>query len=98
MTSITIHKSRTVGKSESLIGGNKSVIVYGPQGCGKSTHAEALARHFGLSVIHDDDYIDQRKYRAAGTLYLTCVKPEWVPDEARRCFSFDDAMRMVGIR
>ena len=30
------------------------VIVYGPAGCGKSTHAVALAAHFGKSRIVDD--------------------------------------------
>ncbi len=31
-----------------------SVIIYGPQGCGKTTHAKALAKHLGLSHIIDD--------------------------------------------
>lgn len=31
----------------------KSVVVYGPQGCGKTTNAKKLAEHFGLSGIAD---------------------------------------------
>lgn len=31
-----------------------SVIIYGPQGCGKTRNAEALAKHFGLNHIIDD--------------------------------------------
>ncbi len=31
-----------------------SVIIYGPQGCGKTSNAEALAKHFGLNHIIDD--------------------------------------------
>lgn len=30
------------------------VIIYGPQGCGKTTHAKALAKHLGLNHIIDD--------------------------------------------
>lgn len=32
----------------------KSVIVYGPQGCGKTRHAEALAAHFGVGRVVDE--------------------------------------------
>lgn len=31
-----------------------NVIVYGPQGCGKTCHKEALARHFGANLIIDE--------------------------------------------
>lgn len=31
-----------------------STIIYGPQGCGKTRNAEALAKHLGLSNIVDD--------------------------------------------
>ncbi|MFC6351270.1 hypothetical protein H7691_06545 [Stenotrophomonas sp. CW117] len=30
---------------------NRSVIVYGPQGSGKSLHAEKLRQHFGMERI-----------------------------------------------
>jgi cytidylate kinase len=30
------------------------IVIYGPQGCGKSTHASALARHYGKTRIVDD--------------------------------------------
>lgn len=29
-------------------------VIYGPQGCGKTTHAVALARHYGKTRIVDD--------------------------------------------
>jgi tRNA A37 N6-isopentenylltransferase MiaA len=32
----------------------RSVIVCGPKGCGKTTHAEQLRKHFGLTSIVDD--------------------------------------------
>lgn len=31
-----------------------SAIVYGNQGCGKTTHQAALAKHLGLSQIIDE--------------------------------------------
>lgn len=31
-----------------------TVIVYGPQGSGKTTNAEALRKHFGCSRVVDD--------------------------------------------
>ncbi len=31
-----------------------SIIVYGPQGCGKTRHAEELRAHFGLTRVVDD--------------------------------------------
>lgn len=31
-----------------------STVIYGPQGCGKTTHKAALAAHFGLSHVIDD--------------------------------------------
>lgn len=32
----------------------RSIIVYGPQGCGKTRHAELLRDFFGMSHIVDD--------------------------------------------
>lgn len=31
-----------------------TIIIHGPQGCGKTFHAQALARHFGCARIVDD--------------------------------------------
>lgn len=33
---------------------SKAVIIRGPQGCGKTRNAEALAKHFGKTLIIDD--------------------------------------------
>ena len=35
-----------------------AVWVYGPQGCGKTRHAQALAEYFGLSRIVEADEIE----------------------------------------
>lgn len=34
--------------------GHKSVLVFGPQGSGKTTHAEALRKHFDLAAVLED--------------------------------------------
>lgn len=33
---------------------NSAIVVYGPHSCGKSTHAKALAKHYGKSRVVDD--------------------------------------------
>jgi tRNA A37 N6-isopentenylltransferase MiaA len=77
---------------------NKSVVVYGPQGCGKTTHAAALAKHFGLDTICDEaDHIRPNRFMRTGTLYLMIDRPAGADDFARRVLSFDDAMRQAGI-
>ncbi len=62
--------------------GLRSVIVYGPQGCGKTRNAEALRIHFGLATVCEaDDWKAQPP--------LTDAPP---PDEVRRKLSFEEAM------
>lgn len=84
-----------------------SVIVYGPQGSGKSFHAAALARHFGLAKIEDDEtaaVYHQLKtiggaaaFKARGVLVLTSIAP---PDELadeRRILHIRDALRIANL-
>ncbi|HSV44205.1 MAG TPA: hypothetical protein VLJ58_00320 [Ramlibacter sp.] len=77
-----------------------SVVVYGPQGCGKTRHAEALAKYFGLAHWCDwDGARDQRLAR--GHLILTNLDPRELghalPPQTR-AFSFPNAMRMAGLK
>lgn len=67
---------------------NQSVIVYGPQGCGKTTNAHALAKHFGLHKIVDDGR--QLLTEPTGSLYLTNDRP--LLAYGCRVISFHDAM------
>lgn len=46
-----------------------SVIVYGPQGCGKSRNKQLLMNHFGLDKVIDD-YVPGDKLQNQ-TLHLT---------------------------
>lgn len=50
---------------------NKSIIVYGPQGCGKTRYAERMRKHFGLSSVVDDFDPVRTGIILYGMLYLT---------------------------
>jgi tRNA A37 N6-isopentenylltransferase MiaA len=51
-----------------------SVVVYGPMACGKTRHAGAIARHFGLKRVVDD--WDHKLHRITpGALHLTTTRP-----------------------
>jgi hypothetical protein len=49
---------------------NLSVIIHGPQGCGKSTNSQRLAELFGLKTVVDD-WTPGSKVSSRGVLYLT---------------------------
>lgn len=74
----------------------KSWVLYGPQGCGKTLHAEALAKALGCCAYVDGwdmspDSFDLSK----GWLYLAQDRPAWVPVNARRCITFHDAFLLA---
>lgn len=58
---------------------NKSVIVYGPAGCGKTTNKGLLAQYYGL--MHIEEGIDEKHFikngrvSRLGTLFLTTEVP-----------------------
>jgi Holliday junction resolvasome RuvABC ATP-dependent DNA helicase subunit len=81
--------SASLETSSSAAQPNTGIVIYGPQGCGKTTHAAALARHYGKTRIVDD-------WTPGGpvpddTLVLTNVPHG-------RAISFLDAARAAGIR
>ena len=73
----------------------KSIIVVGEQGCGKTLHAQAFARHYQLPNISD------------GTLPKPVPKEDWLilvqPDQIDvsithvRTVSFNQALREAGL-
>lgn len=76
--------------------GRPSVVVYGPQGCGKTRNADALRQHFGLEHVRDlDPLIGVRP--AHGTLFLTDLDLDDLIEggEARRACAFEVAMQIV---
>lgn len=51
----------------------RSVIVHGPQGCGKTSAAQVLQRHFGCTQIVDE--WDGREPLPDGALVMTNLPP-----------------------
>ena len=82
----------------------KSVIVHGPQGCGKTRNAEALKKHFRLSHIVEEFEMLRRanELRAEDTLYLAKIDPKQtcrgpvIKELGIRVVAFKDAMRQCG--
>ncbi|WP_245614635.1 hypothetical protein [Pseudomonas parafulva] len=71
----------------------RSCIVYGPAGCGKSTHAYAIAKALGLSRIHDN-WTAGAVVPLFDTLILTDAdNPSWYFNG--RMLTFNQAMRLI---
>ena len=70
-----------------------SVVVHGPQGCGKTRNAQALAAAFGCSSIIDD--WDGRSPLPSGALALTNVAPTFA--QASEVLEFGAACRRAAI-
>ncbi|HRO60252.1 MAG TPA: hypothetical protein PK177_13975 [Burkholderiaceae bacterium] len=61
-------------------------MIYGPQGCGKTRNAAALAQHFGCEKVVDD--WDGTQMLTGSTLALTNVEPGLIdPTYDRIAFS-----------
>ncbi|HEY0288535.1 MAG TPA: hypothetical protein VGC62_16250 [Pseudomonas sp.] len=72
----------------------KSWFVYGPQGCGKTHNAKALADALNLNHIRDDWTPDQ-KIPITDHLILTQHEPQDFGVERRRVLSFNEAMKRI---
>lgn len=71
----------------------RSCIVHGPAGCGKSTHAYAIAKALGLSRIHDN-WTAGAPVPLLGTLILTDAdNPSWYFNG--RVLTFNQAIQLV---
>ena len=76
---------------------SNTVLIHGPQGCGKTRNAQALAAHFGCSRIVDD-WNGQSKIEE-GSLVLTSHdgwKSSALP-AVRRAIPFARAMKEAGV-
>ena len=72
---------------------HKSIVVHGPQGCGKTRNGQRLAKHFGLDrVVEGDDNRENPNALTTGALILTCIKPG---PEVRRQLPFAQAMKLL---
>jgi len=70
---------------------NKTWYVFGPQGCGKTRNAAAIAKALGVTKIRDDWAPGQPHPPVTDHLVLCHV----APPEFRRVMRFDDAMKLV---
>lgn len=86
-----------------------SIIIYGPQGCGKTRHAEALRRFFKMDEVCDDEMdpypltlVQQAEFKAGKVLFLTNIEPRskdydtrYGDYDNRRVYSFEQAMKAM---
>lgn len=77
----------------------ETVIVYGPQGCGKTRNADKMRRAFGLDTVIDDwqpGREGQPKIPKTGALVLTHSSEfHRVADGSIPAIDYDAAMRYV---
>jgi len=71
-----------------------SFILYGPQGCGKTTNASRIAKVFGLINVRDGWSGNIDTFVAQDTLHITSAIPSWVL-EIPTVISYQIAMRLV---
>lgn len=74
---------------------NRSVIVFGPAGCGKTANAEALRQHFGMDRIVDG-WNGSDAIPAHGALVLTNCTASHVAARTNS-IPFNQAMKKAGV-
>lgn len=74
---------------------NRSIVIFGPQGCGKANQAARLQQHFGLSKVYDSDcegLTSSKQLPRFDTLILANTQPQRCPVP---CMSFEQAVRKM---
>ena len=78
---------------------SNTVLIHGPQGCGKTRNAQALAAHFGCSRIVDD-WNGQSKIEEGSLVLINAmvfrIKASALP-VGRRFVPFTKAMAEAGL-
>lgn len=74
---------------------NRSVIVFGPQGCGKGLAAQQIARAFGLGDVIDE-WHPGAEVPELGTLILANEDPQGDAGAAT-VMRFEEALKAAGI-
>lgn len=83
-----------------------SIIIYSPQGCGKSRQAENLRRFYNMDEVCDDEMdpypltpAQQAEFKVGKVLFLTHISPEDKGYDKsiiyRRIISFEQAMKAM---
>lgn len=72
-----------------------SIVIFGPQGCGKTRNAKKLASYFGLTQIVDAD--DEGISELRGSALILTNGYAKIPPRFRR-ISYESAMRQAGLK
>lgn len=73
----------------------RSIVIFGPQGCGKASQAARLQQHFGLNKVYDADcegLTSAHQLPRHDTLILANTQPQRCPVP---CMSFEKAVRKM---
>jgi hypothetical protein len=74
----------------------RSLIVYGPAGCGKTRNAKLIMEYFGLSRIVDEGVCRITEIDCYGSLYLMQTPPPLAKRNGARSRSFDQIKDVIG--
>ena len=79
-----------------------SIVVVGPQGCGKTTNAERIKQHFGLGRIVDEGQLARvlakgPKLEPFGVLYLTNAAPSAVKCNGAIVMDYIDVVKLANL-
>ena len=72
----------------------QTVIIYGPQGCGKTRHMKDFCELYGCAAWIDD-WLPCEPL-VPGALHLTFEVPSGLPAGDVQIISFDEAMKALG--
>lgn len=71
---------------------HKSIIIFGPQGSGKTLHAPAIAKHFGLGKVIDGEGTQPTGDHQTDCLIIHQFQP---PTQVRRALHINEALRLL---
>lgn len=74
--------------------GKKSIVVHGPEGCGKTTNAKRIAEQLRLASIIDD-WQPGDPYSPTDCLILTNSDGPYPPGFFRQVMTYGTAMQLV---
>lgn len=89
---------------------NKSVVVYGPAGCGKTVNSRKLAAHFGVRKVKDwapGDFIPNTDHLLLSQVDPRDIEPRpgtqlndsmLAAKTMRRVYSFTEAAQAAGVQ
>lgn len=80
----------------------QSVVLYGPQGCGKTVNGAAIAKALGLKAVVELDEVSRDNMpKARGSLYLTCRDKADLQHYEKlglRLMAYEAAIRLPGFK